>query len=1283
MGMYALYYNSTGYYNSAMGVSALQSNTTGYYNSAMGVSALQSNTTGYYNSAMGMYALYYNSTGYYNSAMGMYALYDLNITANDGSGSNTAIGYNTGRGITTGVNNTILGASVNGLAAGLSNNIILANGTGAIKAQHDGTNWAFTGAASFSNALSAGGNISTSTGIVSGAALTLTGSTYNTFQKSAAAGLVTYGIAGSTYDYSIVTPSGSGYVMTNPTGTVNTLFFGTVTAINSGTSVHLNATSAVNPFIGFSNGTYNGGLEISSNALRIYHNGQAAMSVEPTGHLVTFPHSAGAVFTGNVSAPNVVYGANGSGSNSAPVAWTQTDMTQWKSGHWDVNGASWTPDTGWYWGITTAHISNANNYLFGAQMIFQNNITDPTMYIRAMSGGAVGITSAWAKVLTDKNIDTTPAGIAAYKALLNAPTVGNWDAFGTLPATTGATGLYPPNCYIYSTVIVDTAGDNTAGTLYQNQSGTWVRVGVGSVIVGKIVAGNISAGAIGATAISAGAITTAKMTAGTINADRLTAGSITASQIAAGAITTAKLLVANTGANLVSDPFCLDQSYWNLTTGSWLGGLTDLPGGNSAWASVTGLQQNQGTGLIPVSMLLDYLLVYYAKTNAGSAGTNYGYCACYDGLYNFLGYTGASGWDSSGTYCYFGLAGVTTSASWTRYAITVGPNSTARFATGTKFIQLGCYANYSSTAGYSSAWSGWSVQQRADGNLIVDGCITTAKLNFTPTGATNIVGTINASSEGITINAAKLNLTGLVTVTNLSTSGSTTINGDNITTGTVATARLAFTPIGTANVVATINSSSEGITINAAKLNLVGLITATNLSTSGSTTINGDNITTGTVATARLAFTPIGTTNVVGTINSSSEGITINAAKLNLTGLVTVTNLSTSGSTTINGDNITTGTIAAARLNLSGVATISSLSAGTTTISGGCITTGTINASLVSVTNINATNITTGTLSANFISTGTLSATLTVTSDLTSSPYTAGTSTAAPAGFRLKAAGWVGACFNGDTSGALATTPTLTMEIGAGVSIGGYSLTSLALGRLVNAGTMFYHNTTGYTAGTTYNWVCPPGITWIEVTIVGGGGGSSYGTGAGAGGGGGGMRFMCQVNPGTTYTVIFGAGGTAGGGTGGTGGTSSFTGSAAGNAPAIAASCTGGVGGSGGGPNGGAGGNAVYNSVTLATGTAGAITGNATNPVAVTTGVVDYACGGGGGGTTTPNYTGGNPLGISNTGSGSGGGSPFGKGGNNASTNTGEWYGGGAGTWGAGGATNGWPGANGYVMLRF
>jgi len=128
----ALAGNTTGSYNTASGLSAMLSNTTGYSNTASGVYALYSNTTGNNNTASGVNALVNNTTGVQNTASGVSALSDQ-TTANN----NTAFGHNTGRGITTGSGNTILGANVTGLAAGLTNNIILASGDGVIKGQFD------------------------------------------------------------------------------------------------------------------------------------------------------------------------------------------------------------------------------------------------------------------------------------------------------------------------------------------------------------------------------------------------------------------------------------------------------------------------------------------------------------------------------------------------------------------------------------------------------------------------------------------------------------------------------------------------------------------------------------------------------------------------------------------------------------------------------------------------------------------------------------------------------------------------------------------------------------------------------------------------------------------------------------------------------------------------------------------------------------------------------------------------------------------------------------------
>ena len=91
--------------------------------------------------------------------------------------------------------------------------------------------------------------------------------------------------------------------------------------------------------------------------------------------------------------------------------------------------------------------------------------------------------------------------------------------------------------------------------------------------------------------------------------------------------------------------------------------------------------------------------------------------------------------------------------------------------------------------------------------------------------------------------------------------------------------------------------------------------------------------------------------DVINAINVSSEGIIIQANRVNLSGLVTFSNLSTPGQTTINGANITTGTMSADR-----------------------IYGGTINGNTVSVINLNASNISAGTISADRLAVNSISA---------------------------------------------------------------------------------------------------------------------------------------------------------------------------------------------------------------------------------------------------------------------------------------------------------------------
>ncbi len=65
-----------------------------------------------------------------------------------------------------------------------------------------------------------------------------------------------------------------------------------------------------------------------------------------------------------------------------------------------------------------------------------------------------------------------------------------------------------------------------------------------------------------------------------------------------------------------------------------------------------------------------------------------------------------------------------------------------------------------------------------------------------------------------------------------------------------------------------------------------------------------------------------------------------------------------------------------------------------------------------------------------------------------------------------------------------------------------------------------------FTSSGTYSWTAPAGFTSISVVCVGGGSGGAYGWSYGGGAGGGlGYKNNITVTPGSTYTVVVGAGG--------------------------------------------------------------------------------------------------------------------------------------------------------------
>lgn len=151
-----------------------------------------------------------------------------------------------------------------------------------------------------------------------------------------------------------------------------------------------------------------------------------------------------------------------------------------------------------------------------------------------------------------------------------------------------------------------------------------------------------------------------------------------------------------------------------------------------------------------------------------------------------------------------------------------------------------------------------------------------------------VISAINQTSESVKISANKISLTasGLVEIIN---SGDTKIKAANL--------NLSATDV--------VNIINKGTTkIEASKLNLSGYVTVSSLSGSGTTTIDGSNIKTGKISTDRLDVDSIFAKKV-------------NATNLHVTGNSTIDgNLVTSG---INASNITTGTISADRLDVAGI----------------------------------------------------------------------------------------------------------------------------------------------------------------------------------------------------------------------------------------------------------------------------------------------------------------------------------------------------------------------------
>ncbi|RLD51277.1 MAG: hypothetical protein DRJ05_18585, partial [Bacteroidetes bacterium] len=139
-GKQALYSNTTGLSNTALGESSLFSNTTASGNTAVGNRALYSNSTGDFNTATGRSSLILNSTGTKNVANGESALFQ-NTTGNE----NTVMGYSAQYYNTTGSNNVAIGTEANLYNQTGTENTIVGHEAGQGTSTHSKTGNVFIG----------------------------------------------------------------------------------------------------------------------------------------------------------------------------------------------------------------------------------------------------------------------------------------------------------------------------------------------------------------------------------------------------------------------------------------------------------------------------------------------------------------------------------------------------------------------------------------------------------------------------------------------------------------------------------------------------------------------------------------------------------------------------------------------------------------------------------------------------------------------------------------------------------------------------------------------------------------------------------------------------------------------------------------------------------------------------------------------------------------------------------------------------------------------------------
>ncbi len=214
-------------------------------------------------------------------------------------------------------------------------------------------------------------------------------------------------------------------------------------------------------------------------------------------------------------------------------------------------------------------------------------------------------------------------------------------------------------------------------------------------------------------------------------------------------------------------------------------------------------------------------------------------------------------------------------------------------------------------ASEDTRWRHGSDKTKIDGGDLYTDSVTTTAVNWTPVGVTNVVATINATSEGIRISAGLIQIDGTVIFGSgydpstketpagaQSKADAAESDANDYTDTEVAPKahvyRQATTPVGMDPNDLWVDTSASGADrktvkrYNGATWDVVGTDDADWRHANDFTKIDGGDVYANSITTTEINWTPVDTGNVVGTINASSEGLEINFDKVTISGALAI-----------------------------------------------------------------------------------------------------------------------------------------------------------------------------------------------------------------------------------------------------------------------------------------------------------------------------------------------------------------------------------------------------------